>query len=432
MPKRGPVRIEAHVGRSKEAFTVVGLPDTSVREAKDRVRAAIISTGREFPHRRVTVNLSPANLPKAGSDYDLPMALGVLAAMGEASPATARVVAAGELSLDGSVSRTRSAIGAALLAARRNWPCLVAEIDAAGAAHGPGSDHLSGVHLGGSGGGGGRTAASAGGDASATDRRPTRAPTSRDVRGQPMARRALEIAAAGGHHLLMVGSPGAGKTMLAARLPGILPPLTAAEAVEVACVWASADRHRPVSEQPPFRSPHHSASMASVVGGGSGHPVPGELSLAHRGVLFMDELGEFPPHLAQLLASTARGRKGHDRPAGLDHHFPGHGPADRGFESVPVRVSGGPAASVSMHGRSAGPLPPAPERAISRSIRSEGLREHAGLRLPARRAGRVVGTDSGAGRHRPACADGAGPDQREAPTVGSRSPADRIRERSGC
>ena len=295
-----PVRIEAHVGRSKEAFTVVGLPDTSVREAKDRVRAAIISTGREFPHRRVTVNLSPANLPKAGPDYDLPMALGVLAAMGEASPATARIVAAGELSLDGSVSRTRSAIGAALLSAKRNWPCLVAEIDAGGAALVPGAIVYPVSSL-------AEAMAVVGGrqpPREVTDPPPIAAdasPDIRDVRGQPMARRALEIAAAGGHHLLMIGSPGAGKTMLAARLPGILPPLTPAEAVEVACVWASADRHRPVSEQPPFRSPHHSASMASVVGGGNGHPMPGEISLAHRGVLFMDELGEFPPHLLNSL-----------------------------------------------------------------------------------------------------------------------------------
>jgi magnesium chelatase family protein len=294
------VRIEAHVGRSGEGFTVVGLPDTSLREAKDRVRTAILSTGREFPHRRVTVNLSPANLPKAGSDYDLPMALGVLAAMGDASPAGARVVAAGELSLDGSVTRTRTAIGAALLAARRNWPCLVADRDAAGAALVPGALIYPVATL-------------AEAVAVVAGVQPPREIVSSaslpieetadlgDVRGQPVARRALEIAAAGGHHLLMVGSPGAGKTMLAARLPGILPPLTAAEAVEVACVWASADRSRPVSEQPPFRSPHHSASMASVVGGGNGHPVPGELSLAHRGVLFMDELGEFPPHLLNSL-----------------------------------------------------------------------------------------------------------------------------------
>jgi magnesium chelatase family protein len=210
------------------------------------------------------------------------------------------VVVAGELSLDGSVSRTRSAIGAALLAARRSWPCLVAERDAFGAARVPGAVVYPIASL-------------AEAVAVVAGRQPPReiipfAPVTTevtadicDVRGQPVARRALEIAAAGGHHLLMVGSPGAGKTMLAARLPGILPPLTPAEAVEVACVWASADRPRPISEQPPFRSPHHSASMASVVGGGNGHPVPGELSLAHRGVLFMDELGEFPPHLLNSL-----------------------------------------------------------------------------------------------------------------------------------
>jgi magnesium chelatase family protein len=239
-----------------------------------------MSTGREFPLRRVTVNLSPANLPKVGSDYDLPMALGVLAAMGDASPAGARVVAAGELSLDGSVTRTRTAIGAALLAARRNWPCLVADRDAAGAAMVPGAVIYPVATL-------AEAVAVIAGVQPPRDIVPPAplpidiAADLGDVRGQPVARRALEIAAAGGHHLLMVGSPGTGKTMLAARLPGILPPLTAAEAVEVACVWASADRPRPVSEQPPFRSPHHSASMAAVVGGGNGHPVPGELSLAH-------------------------------------------------------------------------------------------------------------------------------------------------------
>jgi len=294
-----PVRIEAHVGRSKEAFTVVGLPDTSVREAKDRVRAAIISTGLEFPHRRVTVNLSPANLPKAGSDYDLPIALGVLAAMGEVFQ-VARVVAAGELSLDGTVSRSRTAIGAALLAARRNWPCLVAEQDAAGAARVPGATVYPVQSL-------SEAVAVVAGHQAPRGIVPAEFVEGEsfadlgDVRGQPVARRALEIAAAGGHHLLMIGSPGAGKTMLAARLPGIMPPLTAAEAIEVACVWASADRQRPISEHPPFRSPHHSASTAAVVGGGTGHPVPGELSLAHRGVLFLDELGEFPPHLLNSL-----------------------------------------------------------------------------------------------------------------------------------
>lgn len=295
-----PVRIEVHVGKPKDRFTLVGLPDTAVREAKDRVRAAIVSTGRDFPHRLVTVNLSPANLPKAGSDYDLPIALGVVAAVGDLPKTAIRVVAAGELSLDGSVRRSRTAIGAALLASQYGIPCVVADDDAGIAAKVPGAVVYPVANL---------VEAMAAVSGALTPRRPSELDSGgevvledmADVRGQPVARRALEIAAAGSHHLLMVGSPGGGKTMLARRLPGILPPLTADQAVEVACLWSAADRPRRFSDSPPFRAPHHSASSASIVGGGHGHPVPGELSLAHNGVLFMDELGEFPPHLLNAL-----------------------------------------------------------------------------------------------------------------------------------
>ncbi len=291
------VRVETHIGPPKPQFTLVGLPDTAVREARERVRAAMVSSGYTFPERRVTVNLAPADLPKAGSAYDLPIALGVLAADGTVPPGAARVVALGELALDGSVRRARGAIGAAVVASRLGLPCLVAPEGAAEASRVPGVD-LRPV----------RTLAEAVSVAlgeTAPVAVPTRPvstdplPDLADVRGQPIARRALEIAAAGGHHLFLYGPPGTGKTMLARRLPGLLPRSQPSEELEIAAIWSAADR--PLGEDRPFRSPHHSISLAGLVGGGSGVPSPGEISLAHHGVLFLDELGEFPAHLLDAL-----------------------------------------------------------------------------------------------------------------------------------
>jgi magnesium chelatase family protein len=296
-PRR--VHVEAHVQPGRQAFSLVGLPDTAVREAKDRVRAAVASSSFPFPTRALTVNLAPADLPKAGSAFDLPIALGVLASTGEIPESATRVVALGELALDGTVRRARGVVAAAVVAADLGVPCIVPRESAVEAAVVEGADIRPVGSL-------AEAVAAARGLSvdrfippapPVTDRGPDMA----DVRGQPLARRAVEVAAAGGHHLLLIGPPGSGKSMLARRLPGLLPDLVADELLEVLCVWEAADRRLPVGHRPPFRSPHHSASQAALLGGGSGQPVPGEITLSHRGVLFMDELGEFPAGVLDAL-----------------------------------------------------------------------------------------------------------------------------------
>ena len=272
----------------------------------------MVSSGAKFPNRTVTVNLSPAALPKGGSEYDLPIALGVLAASQEI-PRPRDVIVVGELALDGKVRSSTSGMAAGVLSARLGLPCLVPVSSASQAASVPGalvysvaslSETVELLRMG------------LDGEPAKSTVRPE--PLNAigdlaDVRGQPMARRATEVAATGGHHLLFHGPPGGGKTMLARRLGGLVTPLGESEAVEVGLIHAAAGLNRGVRLDRPFRSPHHTASRAALVGGGSGVPVPGEVSLANHGVLFLDELAEFPRKPPRHAASTHGGRVGHHR-----------------------------------------------------------------------------------------------------------------------
>lgn len=305
------VEVEAHVAPGLPAFTVVGLPDASVNEAKERVRAAVTSSGLAWPARRTTVNLSPATLPKTGSGLDLALAVAVLAAVDlpGAAEAAGRVHL-GELGLDGRLHPVRGILPAVAAAVSAGRPDVV--VPAANAAEArlvPGAIVRPVHHL-------AELLRSYGGDARVPDL-PAEAPRSvvvppvvpappdlAEVLGQDEARFALEVAAAGGHHLFLVGPPGAGKTMLAARLPGLLPDLTDAEAVEVTAVHSVAGTFDPAHgliRRPPFEEPHHTATPAAVVGGGSGLPRPGAASRAHHGVLLLDEAPEFSPRVLQTL-----------------------------------------------------------------------------------------------------------------------------------
>lgn len=296
------VEVQCSVTAGLPAFTIVGLPDKAVSEAKERVRAAFSALSIAMPSRRITVNLSPADLPKEGSHFDLPIALAILAAV-EIIPAEEleRIVSLGELSLDGRIVAVAGALPAAVAAIEDERALICPASSGAEAAwieavpvFAPSTlrdtvNHLTGRSP---------LARAAPGEIVTPGMNADLA----DVKGQERARRALEIAAAGRHHLLMVGPPGAGKSMLAARLPGILPPLSAAEALETSMIHSLAGllKGGGISREAPFRDPHHTASMPAIVGGGRGAR-PGEISLAHNGVLFMDEFPEFPRAVLETL-----------------------------------------------------------------------------------------------------------------------------------
>jgi magnesium chelatase family protein len=298
-----PVTIEAHVTGGLPALAIVGLPETAVREARDRVRSALINSGFEFPARRVTINLAPADLPKEGGRFDLGIALAILAASGQLPVECLEGYEfIGELGLGGELRAIRGVLPVALHAQLAGARLVLPLANAAEAALAPelvayGAEHLLAVcgHLTGAAPLSVAPCAAAWGDGGDV-------PDLADVRGQPAARRALEIAAAGGHSLLMLGPPGAGKTMLATRLPGILPPLTEQEALETAAVQSIGVSGFDVRDwgRRPVRAPHHTASAAALAGGGT-TPRPGEISLAHNGVLFLDELPEFDRQVLEVL-----------------------------------------------------------------------------------------------------------------------------------
>jgi magnesium chelatase family protein len=298
-----PVDVQVQISPGAVVFNVVGLGDKAVAESRERVRAALIASGLALPARRITVNLAPADLPKEGSHYDLPIALGVMAAIGAIpSDSLEGFMVLGELALDGTLTPVAGVLPAAVAANTRGqglicpqecgpeaaWASCDMEVLA------PRSliqlvNHIRGTQ------------------ALARPAPAVRAPAAAlpdlaDIKGQESAKRALEIAAAGGHNLLMSGPPGAGKSMLAARLPSILPPLTPRELLEVSMVHSVAGEIAggELTDRRPFRAPHHSASMAPLVGGGT-HARPGEISLAHHGVLFLDELPEFQPQVLDSL-----------------------------------------------------------------------------------------------------------------------------------
>lgn len=288
-----PVSVEVHVSAGLPGFTIVGLPDASCREARDRVRAALLSTGLHWPERRTTVNLAPSAIRKIGAGLDLAIAVGVLVATEQVAEAALDRAYLGELGLDGSI---RPVVGGVPLAACLPATELVVAAGNAVEASVVGRHRVRPVES------LGQVTACVKGDepwppVPRVDEQPIPpAADLRDVRGNRFARLALEVAAAGGHHLLFVGPPGGGKTMLAERLPGILGPLSDAEAVDVTTVHSAAGEDLPIDgliRSPPFRAPHHTVSNVALVGGGSHRLRPGEVSLAHRGVLFLDEMGEF-------------------------------------------------------------------------------------------------------------------------------------------
>jgi magnesium chelatase family protein len=359
------VDVQVHIGDGLPNFNVVGLGDKAVNESRERVRAALSAIGLALPNKRITVNLAPADLPKEGSHYDLPIALGLLAAMG-VLPAgeLANYTALGELSLDAQVAAVAGVLPAALAASEAQRGLICPAVCGPEAAWAAGIEivaapsliafvnHVKGVQV-------------LNPPLARMAEDTITAPDLRDVKGQETAKRALEIAAAGGHNMLMIGPPGSGKSMLAARLPGLLPPLDAREALELSMIQSLAGELRDgaISRRRPFRTPHHSASMAALVGGGL-RVKPGEVSLAHLGVLFLDELPEFQRAVLESLRQPIETGEAVVARANAHVRYPARfqlvaamNPCKCGYSSEPARACGrAPKCAADYQGRISGPL----------------------------------------------------------------------------
>lgn len=323
-----PVEVETHLANGLPAFNIVGLPDTEVKESRDRVRAAIVQSGFDFPAKKITVNLAPADLPKESGRFDLPIALGILAASGQVDAAKLTDYEfAGELALSGLLRPIRGALAMAWQAGRAQRGFILPTANAAqaaaiGEAEVYGADSLGAVaaHL------NGVTALlrTPHQTADKTEHADAALPDLKDVKGQHTARLVLELAAAGGHSLLMMGPPGTGKSMLAQRLPSILPPLTDEERMEVWALRSLLPQYmNDLSSHRPFRSPHHTASSVALIGGGHSSDLrPGEASLANFGILFLDEMPEFDRKVLEALREPLESGEIHISRAARQAVFP--------------------------------------------------------------------------------------------------------------